>query len=129
MRFPDLYIERQRMNDKAWDKVHSTDTGFASEEFRDYQAVLRESYLIIDSIPPNDWGLEDGTLIYLTGDTGQGQEMYRIYQNEIEFHDRKDYWFHESKLSAYDLVSKIRRGAAMLLQETKPSFDNWEDGL
>ena len=129
MRFPDLYIERQRMNDKAWEKFQSADTGSDSEEFQNYQAVLRESAPLIDSIPPNDWGLEDGTLIYLLGDTGQGQEMYRIYRNKIEFHDRKDYWFPENKLSAYDLISKIRRGAAMLLQETKPSFDNWEEGL
>ena len=129
MRFPDLYIERQRMNDEAWEKVQATDTGFASEEFREYQAVLRESAPLIDSIPPNDWGLEDGTLIYLTGDTGQKPQMFRINRNKIQFHDRKDYWITESKLSAYDLVSKIRRGAAMLLQETKPSFDNWEDGL
>lgn len=125
MRFPDLYIERQRLNEEAYEKVED----FGSEEFRDYQSVLRESTPIIDSIPPNDWGLEDGTLIYLTGDTGQGQQMYRINRNKIEFHDRKDYWFPERKLSAYDLVSKIRRGTGMILQEIKPSFDNWEDGL
>lgn len=125
MRFPELYIERQRLNEEAYEKVED----FGSEEFREYQAVLRESAPIIDSIPPNDWGLEDGTLIYLTGDTGQRREMYRIYRNKIEFHDRKDYWFPERKLTAHNLVSMIRSGRAMILQEIKPSFDNWEDGL
>ena len=134
MRFPELYIERQRLNDQ-----YATGDGHDLQEFIEYQKVLRESSSIIDSIPPNDWGLENGTLIYLTGDTGtliyltgdtgQEQQMFRINRNKIEFHDRKDYWFPERMLTAHNLVTLIRSGRAMILQEIKPSFDNWEDDL
>ena len=124
MRFPELYIERQRLNDQ-----YAPGDGHDLQEFIEYQKVLRESSSIIDSIPPNDWGLENGTLIYLTGDTGQEQQMFRINRNKIEFHDRKDYWFPERMLTAHNLVTLIRSGRAMILQEIKPSFDNWEDDL
>lgn len=129
MRFPELYIERQRLNEEAWDKLHTT--GFDTElpEFLEYQKVLRESSAIIESIPPNDWGLEDGTLIYHTGGFDPNPEMYRIIHNKIQFHDCKDYWLPESKLSAYKLVAKIRRGTAMILREVPASFDNYEEGL
>lgn len=129
MRFPELYIERLRVNEEAFEVLQGLEASgdVRHQDFKECQKVLRESSSIIETILPNDWGLEDGTLIYLTGDTVQ--RMYRINRNKIEFHDRKDYWFPERKLSAYDLVTKIRRGTAMILQEIEPSFDNREDGL
>lgn len=124
MRFPELYIERQRLNEESWEKWYET-----GNDLLEYQKVLRESSLILASIPPNDWGLEDGTLIYHIGDTDPSPEMYRIIHNKIQFHDRKDYWFPEEKLTAYNLVTMIRRGTAMILREVPASFDNYEEGL
>lgn len=124
MRFPELYIERERLNEEAWEKWYET-----GNDLLEYQKVLRESSEILASIPPNDWGLEDGTLIYHIGDTDPRPEMYRINRNKIQFHDRKDYWFPEENLSAYNLVTMIRRGTAMILREVPASFDNYEEGL
>lgn len=124
MRFPELYIERQRLNEESWEKWYET-----GNDLLEYQKVLRESSLILASIPPNDWGLEDGTLIYHIGGTDPSPEMYRIIHNKIQFHDRKDYWFPEEKLTAYNLVTMIRRGTAMILREVPASFDNYEEGL
>lgn len=129
MHFPELYIERQRLNEESWDIWHESGTDLESPEFLEYQKVLRESSAIIESIPPNDWGLEDGTLIYHTSGIDPDPEMYRIIRNKIQFHDCKDYWFPENKLSAYKLVAKIRNGSAMILREVPASFDNYEDGL
>ena len=129
MRFPELYIERQRLNEEAWDKWNVSGTDLESPEFLEYQKVLRESSAIIESIPPNDWGLEDGTLIYHSGGIDPDPEMYSIILNRIQFHDRKDYWLPERKLTAYNLVTKIRRGTAMILREVPASFDNYEEGL
>lgn len=124
MRFPELYIERERLNEEAWDNWYATGT-----DLLEYQKVLRESSEILASIPPNDWGLEDGMLIYHTGGTDPSPDMHRITSNKIQFHDHKDYWFPERRLTAYDLVNKIRRGTAMILREVPASFDNYEEGL
>lgn len=126
MRYPEEYIERQRINNEAFKTLQEREeSGDAlHRDFLHYREVFRKSLEIIESLPPSAWGFENGDWIYHLGDTGVEKNMYRIVNDQIQIHDRKGWWGRNPGLSAYNLVKLLESRMARLLREVPVKFDN-----